>query len=132
MALPAKVKLDVTWRRGNLLALMVLCAASAGGLAWAGLSGRAPLPEIVPVDRANVAAARERIDPNTATAASLRRLHGIGPSHTQAIIDYRTAFTAAQSRPAFRRPEDLDNVHGLGPATIQRFQDQLTFPATTP
>ncbi|MFB3892623.1 MAG: ComEA family DNA-binding protein [Phycisphaerae bacterium] len=132
MAVPAKVKVDITWRRGNLLALIVLCAASAGGLAWAGLSGRTALPENVPVNRANVAAARERIDPNTAATASLRRLHGIGPSHAQAIIDYRTSFTAAHSRPAFLRPEDLDNVRGLGPATIQRFQEQLTFSATTP
>lgn len=55
-----------------------------------------------------------RIDVNTATAAELEVLPGIGPSRAGAIIEWR------DRRGRFRRIDDLDDVHGIGPRTIAR------------
>jgi len=60
---------------------------------------------------ANVAAqtppSRATIDLNTATAAQLVKLPGIGASRARDIIDYR-------GRRTFRRPSDLMRVRGIG------------------
>lgn len=53
------------------------------------------------------------IDPNTATAAQLELLPGIGPSRAAAIIESR------QTAGPFRTVEDLARVHGIGPATVE-------------
>ena len=61
------------------------------------------------------------INVNTADAAALASLPSIGSVKAQAIIDYRTAHGN------FSRVEDLDNVTGIGPATIARIRDFVTF-----
>jgi competence protein ComEA len=71
-----------------------------------------------------VAAAAERIDPNTASAASLRRLHPLGPVRAAAIVEYRKSHGPV----AFRTLEDLDSVPGLGMATLGQFQEHLSLP----
>ncbi len=53
------------------------------------------------------------IDVNTATAAQLELLPGIGPSRAAAIIESR------QTAGPFRTVEDLARVHGIGPATVE-------------
>ena len=113
---------DWSWRRGDLIVLTALAAAAllALMLDW---PSRTPCPQnAVPIDRLRVAQAAERLNPNTASAASLRRLPMIGRVKAQAIVDYRLA---AASQPAFRRPQDLDAVSGIGPATIQRLRPHL-------
>lgn len=57
---------------------------------------------------------------NTANAALLDTLPGIGPAKAAAIIDYRT-----QHGP-FVSIEDIQNVSGIGPATFANLKDQIT------
>ncbi len=54
---------------------------------------------------------------NTATAAQLDTLPGIGPAYAQRIIDYRT------EHGAFKSIDGLDKVSGIGPATIAKIRD---------
>jgi len=57
------------------------------------------------------------VDINTADAAALDKLPGIGPALAQRIIDWRT-----ENGP-FASVEALTDVSGIGPATMQRLRD---------
>jgi competence protein ComEA len=70
------------------------------------------LPQSPPAD--------SRININTATAAELEKLPGIGPSRAQAIVRDRE-----QNGP-FRRIEDLDRVSGIGPKTLATLREHVT------
>lgn len=57
----------------------------------------------------------QTVDINEADAATLDRvLVGVGPSRAEAIVRYRD-----QHGP-FESLEDLDQVRGIGPATLER------------
>jgi competence protein ComEA len=60
------------------------------------------------------------VDLNTATAAELDALPGVGPVTAKAIVDYRT------SKGKFSRTEDLLNVAGIGPAKLAALRDLVT------
>ena len=69
---------------------------------------------------------RVLVNVNTADAADLETLTGIGPSLAQAIIDYRAEhgdFTAA---------EELLLVKGIGEAKLEGFRAQITFTEEEP
>jgi competence protein ComEA len=61
-----------------------------------------------------------KININTATAAELDQLPGIGPALAQRIIDYRT-----QNGP-FKTIEDLKKVKGIGDALFEQIKDRIT------
>jgi competence protein ComEA len=67
-----------------------------------------------------VAATTELININTASAAELEALPGIGPTTAQKIVDYRD-----QNGP-FINAEDIINVSGIGPGTYERMKDFIT------
>lgn len=62
----------------------------------------------------------QSIDVNTATAAELEALPGIGPTKANAIIAYRE-----QNGP-FQSVDDLTKVSGIGDKTLQAIRDQIT------
>ena len=67
-----------------------------------------------------VAATTELLNLNTASAAELEALPGIGPTTAQKIVDYRE-----QNGP-FINAEDIINVSGIGPGTYERIKDLIT------
>ena len=60
------------------------------------------------------------VDVNTADAAALQTLPGIGPALAERIIAYRT------EHGPFRRVEDLLEVKGIGEATLEKFRQEVT------
>jgi len=109
---------DPAWTRANLAALIVLCAAAGLALAWRAAAGRAETGQTVPVHPDRVAQAAERVDPNAASVASLRRLPGIGPQKAQAVV-------AERENGPFSGADDLQRVRGIGPKTVEKLRPFL-------
>jgi len=128
MTPPQSQSFDPRWTRPNVAALLALCALGLALLAVRYAARPLAVQEQVPIDPARVGAATERVNPNTASVASLRRLPNIGPARAQAIIDYRRLHAPAP----FRTPSDLDAVKGIGKATVEGLAGYLTVPATPP
>lgn len=57
---------------------------------------------------------------NTADAAELERVKGIGPAKAKAIVEYRNA------NGPFARVADLKNVPGIGEKTLEQIRRRLT------
>jgi competence protein ComEA len=76
----------------------------------------------VVVGTAGIAAAateaEHRVDINTASAAELATLPGIGDSKAQAIVEYRAA-------DPFRTVDDLKKVKGIGDKTLESLRPNL-------
>jgi competence protein ComEA len=62
----------------------------------------------------------EKININTASAAELDKLSGVGPALAERILKYRT------EHGPFARPEDLENVSGIGAKTFEKMASQVT------
>jgi len=71
------------------------------------------------------AALSELIDVNTADAAELRKLPGIGPKLSQAIVDER-------QRAPFKSVDDLHRVHGIGGKTLDKLRPYVTVSSEPP
>lgn len=65
-------------------------------------------------------AAFAAVNINTASQAELESLQGIGPAKAKAIIDYR------KKKGSFKSVDDLQNVSGIGPATVQKLRKDIT------
>src|SRR5687768_13480853 len=65
------------------------------------------------------------VDINTATQAELETLQGIGPAKAKAIIDHR------KKKGSFKSPRNLEDVKGIGPATMKRLRKDITVGGTT-
>jgi len=61
-----------------------------------------------------------KININTASFEELQTLYGIGPVKAQAIIDYRN------EKGFFHSIDELINVPGIGPKTLEKIRDEIT------
>ena len=61
-----------------------------------------------------------KININTAGAAELELLPGVGPALAGRIVEYR------EKKGAFKRVEDLDRVKGIGPKILERIREKVT------
>ena len=115
---------DLGLRRRELGAMILLCVLASAVAAAGGVRRSCWLGSRAPLETSRIEAATERINPNTATYASLRRLPQIGEVKARAIIEYRNA----RGAPAFTSPEDLDNVRGIGPGILSQITPYLELP----
>ncbi len=120
---PQPDRYDLGWRRSDLVLLLALCVAGGGALALAARSTRHWFTSQPPISPSRIALASQKIDPNTATVASLRRLGGIGLVKAEAIVLYR-----GREGVRFRTADDLVAVPGIGPRTARRIAPYLRFP----
>ncbi len=128
---PVRKRYDLTWRRRHLPVLIVVCAVASGVLALAAMSRPCDLGESIGAWPDRRDAAREWIDPNTASAASLQRIPGVGPKTAQEIIAYARKVREAggEKTQPFTTWRDLDRVPGIGLATARRAAPYMRFPA---
>lgn len=70
--------------------------------------------------------AAEPVDLNTATAAQLESVKGIGPAKAQAIIAYRT------KNGPFKSVSDLEKVDGFGQKSVDNMRKEITVKGAAP
>ena len=119
---------DFSWNRGNLIALIVLCTGFGCAVGVRAYHREEDLRSGIRVHPQRVEAAAEKIDPNTASAGSLRRLPGLGATIAQRIVEHRTAHGG---RP-FRVPEDLTKIERIGKVTVRSIRPYLALPEGLP
>lgn len=68
---------------------------------------------------AEVAKETGKLNINTATLAELTSLKGIGDKKAQAIVDYR------EKQGKFTSVDQLADVNGIGPATLEANRDMI-------
>jgi DNA uptake protein ComE-like DNA-binding protein len=111
-------------RRGLLVVLATLIAVLGIRLATQRMTVGEPEPLGPHADRL-----ADRIDPNTATAPQLAAIPRIGQVRAAAIVAFRDRYLAQHpGHVAFVRPGDLEQVRGIGAATVESMEPYLLFP----
>jgi comEA protein len=77
-------------------------------------------PPTTPKSTAKVPTITGKVNINTASAAELDLLPGIGPAYASKIIDYR------QSHAGFKSIDEIKNVKGIGEVTFGKLKDLIT------
>lgn len=80
----------------------------------------APVDAQGPTTTTSAADAARTINLNTATAAELETLPGIGPAMAARILEYR------EKNGPFQKIEELMNIQGIGERVFLRLRPQLT------
>ena len=91
-----------SWKRAALRALLAATLVLGGGLAANAAAEAPPMVGVVNV--------------NTATAAELELLPGVGPAKARAILEAR------REKGGFESLEELEDVKGIGPAALERLR----------
>lgn len=108
----ASVIIALRWPDAKPIVLRPAATLAPGVERNIGLEPESDLPS-APTDE-------EEIDINSASAAELEALPGIGPALSARIVQYRDLHGA------FSSVEELMNVEGIGPKTMDGLRDLVT------
>ena len=123
----AHPRLPRLWSSGHRPVVVALLAALLLGLTLARWRDPTAVPD-PPADGPRAAELATRLDPNTADAAALSALPGLGEARARAIVDYRSAYAARHAgAPPFHAAHDLLPVKGVGLSTVDNLEPYLTF-----
>jgi competence protein ComEA len=109
--LPAEPALLATWPRCVQVAVAVLLALGIGFLLGRSLADSP--------SHQDAEAEGPRLDLNRATRAELVLLPGLGPARVASLEEYR------QAHGPFRSVDELQNVPGIGPKTLEKLRPWL-------
>ena len=105
---------------GVMLGIFIMQTRTAGTISVQRSAPDEPEEAVQTVMEEPSDAADDRLDLNTATAAELQELPGIGEVIAQRIIDYRDLCGH------FLDPEQLMEVDGIGEAKYEKIRDLVT------
>lgn len=105
---------------GVMLGIFIMQTRTAGTISVQRAAPDEPEEAVQTVAEEPSDAADDRLDLNTATAAELQELPGIGEVIAQRIIDYRDLCGR------FLDPEQLMEVDGIGEAKYEKIKDLVT------
>lgn len=86
---------------------------TSGGSSPGGTSGTAD------TGNSGAVTADGKVNINKADSTQLQELPGVGPATAEKILDYR------QTYGAFKTPEDIKNVSGIGDKTYEKMKDKI-------
>ena len=120
-------RLPHLWSPGHRPVVLLLLAVLVLGLTLARWRDPTAVPD-PPGDGPRAAELATRLDPNTADAAALSALPGLGEARARAIVDYRSAYAARHGgSPPFHQARDLLPVKGVGVSTVDNLEPYLRF-----
>lgn len=123
---------SVAWSPAQRRTLLVALTCVCGYLLYRVGTERTVISDPQPVRPLREQELADRIDPNTATAAELATLPGLGERRAGDIVRFRENHALARpGRPAFSSPQDLMKVRGIGVVLSQQMQPYLIFPPPT-
>jgi hypothetical protein len=119
-----------TWTRPQRRVLATFLLALSPVLLARYACNLAHVPDPPPAEGPRFHEVADKLDPNTADAASLAALPMIGDKRAADIVEHREARRASMpQRPVFTRPEDLLQIKGFGAASVETLRPHLMFPA---
>jgi DNA uptake protein ComE-like DNA-binding protein len=105
-----------------VIVLLIVVSLYGAGRYW---RNRSYVSNPQPEPPAMASELADRIDPNTADVATLSALPLIGERKARDIIAWRDA---QKTQPAFRGPDDLLKIKGIGVSTVKQLEPYLIFP----
>lgn len=109
----------------RLLSGLVVLVLLVGGLTAPGAlaaekAAEKAAPKAAEVQKPAPAAKAAPVNVNTASAAELEKVPGIGPVTAASVVAHRTA------KGPFAKAEDLLQVKGIGPKTLEKIRPHIT------
>lgn len=98
-----------------LVVMSTPLVAQSGGPRPQGGGGRAAKPPVTATTMST-----DVVNLNSATAAQIASLPGIGPKTAELVVQYRT------KNGPFKKIEEIMNVRGIGEKSFLRIKDRLT------